>query len=159
MKKCLFIFFFIVPACAAEPSWLFTEPSTPEHLTGAPGKGRLKICKIDDAPDKKSMRVPAGTYFADMGPIEPLPIGPQMWRLTVVTTNSTLFRPGQNCAVVSARVVALNPSPFKSVMRFDRVDKRHFEILAPDFIARKPDLSPWNTDYPSLEATAESDFK
>ena len=162
MKKSagILIFLIITPAYAME-QWV-VDPPTPAHLSGPLGNGRLKICKVEEGvPDTKNMRVPMGTYFMDTGPIQRLPTatGPQMWRLTVVTTNSITFKPGQKCAVVPALVVPLTPIPFKSVMRFDMADKRHFEILAPDFIAEKPDLAPWNPGYPNLEATAESDFK
>ena len=163
MKKSagVLIFLIVTPAYAMDP--LYVDPPTPVHLSGPPGKGRLKICKMEGgAPDTKNMRVPMGTYFTDAGPIQPLPsaTGPQMWRLTVATTNPIAFKPGQKCAVVPARVVSLTPPPFKSVMRFDMADKRYFEISAPaDINAPKPDLAPWNPDYPSLEATAESDFK
>jgi hypothetical protein len=48
----------------------------------------------------------------------------------------------------------------KAVMRFEKDDKRHFSIAAPEDIdAPNPDLAPWNTEYPSLTATANSDFK
>jgi hypothetical protein len=45
-------------------------------------------------------------------------------------------------------------------MRFEKGDKRHFSIAAPEDINDpNPDLAPWNPEYPTLEATANSDFK
>jgi hypothetical protein len=148
----------------AGPSTVFVNPPTAEYFRGPPGTGFIKICKEGDQDDTKNMRVPMGTFFADDGPIGEPTGQPNWWLLKIVTTKSTTFKPGQKCAVVPARVVFTSPPPahreLKSVMRFEKGDNRHFSIAAPEDINDpNPDLAPWNPEYPTLEATANSDFK
>jgi hypothetical protein len=154
----------LAAAANAAPSTVFVNPPTVEYFRGPPGNGFMRICKEDDQPDTKRMPVPMGTFFADDGPIGERTGQPDQWLLTLVTTKSITFKPGQKCAVVPARVAFTSPPPahreMKAVMRFEKDDKRHFSIAAPEDIgAPNPDLAPWNTEYPSLTATANSDFK
>lgn len=159
------IIFGHVMIARAAPSLVYIDPPTEEYFRQPAGKGLLKICKKDDAPDVKTMHVPRGTYFADQGPVDGYTPGkPQSWLLTIMTTKSAVLAPGQKCATVAARVVQSAPPPahptLRPVERFGKSDKRYFEIAAPeDPTAALPDLAPWDPDYPSLEATATSDFK
>ena len=161
----IIVVFSIADVAAAEPSLLFADPPTQEYFRGPPGKGLLRICKSDDAPDTRKMAVPMGTYFDDQGSGEgPAISTTKQWLLTVVTTQSVTFRPRQKCAVVRARVEPTEPPPahpeLKSVMRFQKSDRRYFEVGAsPDPDAPVPNLAPWNADFPSLNATAASDFE
>jgi hypothetical protein len=155
----------IIPAALADPSMFYVDPPTSEYFRGPPGHGVLKICKLDDAPDKKIMRVPMGTYFADAGTIDNTLSGePAWWLLTVVTTQSTQLKPGQTCTLVHARIEPTGAPPahteMKSVLRFEKADRRYFEVSdSGDIDKPLPNLAPWNPDFPSIHATAETDFK
>ena len=164
----LVFLFWAGTALAEDKSWFFINPPTIEYSKGSFGAGKLKICKALDEIGvnyQKNMPIPMGTYFADVGPIEGYDLSkPQRWLLTVATTSSVMLHPAQKCVVVNAHVVETGVPPTHTdlnvVHRFNVSDKRLFEISAPnDINAPIPDLAPWNSDYPSINAKAISDFK